>query len=303
MTFGFAIMTKKLAVFAELGRDIKLSHSLFALPFALLGMFLAAGGWPTIVQMVLIVWCMFFARTYAMLANRYVDRKIDADNPRTASRALPAGRVSANAVRWAMIGCGLALAAGACGFGVVDGNWWPAVASPVVLIWLGVYGLFKRFSSLAHFFLGGALALSPLAAGLAIAPSYLTEPTLWLLAGFVLMWVAGFDIIYALQDIDFDREAGLHSIPAKLGRTESLAAAKGAHLLGLLLLVLVYRLTPSLNGEGLFLIGIVIVGVLLMIEHRAASAGKFNMAFFTLNGLIALLLGGLGIAEILISTR
>jgi len=285
---------------AVLGRDIKLSHSLFALPFALLAMCLAADGLPSWVQVGLIVWCMFFARTFAMLANRYVDRKIDAENPRTAARALPAGHISPATVKAAMGGSAALLVIGAAGFGIADGNWWPVIASPVVLIWLGVYGLFKRFSVLAHFFLGGALALSPIAAGLAIAPSYLAQPTLWLLAGFVLLWVGGFDIIYAIADIDFDRDHGLHSIPAKFGKTEALAIAKGAHLLALLLLVGVYRVTPELTGQGLFLIGVVIVGILLMIEHAAASRDKFNMAFFTVNGIIALLLGGLGIAELLL---
>ena len=283
-----------------MGGDIKLAHSVFALPFALLGAVLAAGGWPSGVQLGLIVWCMFFARAYAMLANRYVDRGIDGSNPRTAGRALPAGRVSAGAVRWALAGCGVAVVLGAGGFGVAGGNWWPLAASPIVLAWLGVYGLFKRFTVLAHFFLGGALALSPLAAGLAIEPGYLGGPTLWLLAGFVLLWVAGFDIVYALQDEGFDRAHGLRSLPAKLGREEALRAAKGAHLLALLLLVMAYRLTPALQGGGLFVTGVTLVGVLLMVEHWAAGRGRFTMAFFTVNGVISLVLGALGIAEVVL---
>lgn len=292
-------MTALLEKLTVLGRDIKLSHSVFALPFALLATFWAAGGWPHWGQLLLIVACMFFARTYAMLANRYFDRDIDADNPRTAGRALPAGRVSPRTVFVAMAACALLLAAGAAGFGLWFENWWPLVFAPLVIAWLGAYGLMKRYTLLCHFFLGAALAMSPLAAGLAIAPGKIGEPMLWLLAGFVLLWVSGFDVIYALQDVDVDRAAGLRSIPAKLGRRGALWVAKAAHLVGLALLVAIYRLDPVM--QQYFLIGLLIVAFLIVAEHRAADRGRFTMAFFTLNGFIALLLGGLGIADVFIT--
>lgn len=294
---------------AAMGRDIKLAHSVFALPFALLAAFLAAGGVPRAGELGLIVGCMFFARSFAMLANRYVDRRIDAANPRTAGRALPAGAVSVEAVRLAMLFCVLATVVGAAGFGVAYGNWWPLIVSPVVLIWLGGYGLAKRYTAGAHFVLGGALALSPIAAALAVEPGYLGEPSVWLLAGFVLLWVGGFDVIYALQDAAVDREQGLRSIPAWLGERGALLAAKGCHLGALGLLVGVHRVTPGLRetglvpgtGMSLFLLAVVLVGVLLMAEHRAASRGRFRMAFFTVNGVIGLVVGGLGIADIVVA--
>ncbi len=282
-----------------MGRDIKLSHSIFALPFALLATFIAAGGVPHWGQLALIVVCMFFARTFAMLANRYVDRRIDADNPRTAGRALPAGRGTSGSVITAMAATAVALALGAAAFGWAYGNWWPVIFSPLVIVWLFSYGLTKRYTALCHFFLGAALAMSPLAAGLAIEPGVLSQPVLWLLAGFVMLWVGGFDIIYALQDVDFDREAGLHSIPAKLGRRGALWVSKAAHLVGLALLVVIYRTDAQLHGFY-FLLGILIVAVLLVGEHRAADRDRFSMAFFTLNGFIAVLLGVLGIAQVLI---
>lgn len=278
--------------------DIKLAHSVFALPFALLATFLAAGGWPGWVKVMLIVVCMGFARTFAMLANRYFDREIDARNPRTAGRALPSGRLKPREVMAAMIGCAAGLAAGAAMFGVVAGNWWPVIFSPLVLAWLGAYGLMKRFTSWCHFFLGASLGISPLAAGLAIEPASLAGTTLWLLAGFVLLWVGGFDVIYAMQDVEVDQREGLHSVPARLGRRGALMLARAVHVGALVLLVEAGRSTPMLGP--LFRVGVLIVGVLLIVEHTAASRGKFTMAFFTVNGVISVLLGGLGIADVLL---
>ena len=290
-----------------LARDIKLAHSVFALPFALLAAFWAADGYPGHVEIALLVGCMFFARTWAMLANRYVDRELDAANPRTAGRALPAGRVSARQVRRVMAAAGASFIACAAGFGLADGNWWPALFAVPVLAWLGVYGLFKRFTVFAHFFLGSSLALSPIAAGVAIAPGSLGHPTPWLLAAFVLLWVAGFDIIYALQDIDVDRRDGLHSVPARLGTTAALFTAKFVHLLALVMLMLTQRLTESFRYNRIvpeyeisyFTVGLVIVAVALIVEHRAATRGQFSMAFFTANGVISIALGALGIADVL----
>ena len=286
--------TSKLTLIA---RDIKVSHSVFALPFALLATFLAAPGFPGWDRLALIVVCMVFARTFAMLANRYVDREIDKANPRTAGRALPAGRLRPRDVLAAMAACAAGLVGGAAMFGVLHGNWWPLILSPLVLAWLATYGLMKRFTFLCHFFLGTALAISPPAAALAIRPEYLATPTLWWLAGFVMLWVGGFDVIYALQDEVIDRRDGLCSIPARLGRVNALLIAKTVHLAALAALILAQRSSDQLGT--LFRIGIGIVALLLIVEHHAASRDRFNMAFFTLNGVISLILGGLGIADVL----
>lgn len=294
-----------------IGRDIKLAHSIFALPFALLGGFLAArymGLRYTPTHIILIVLCMIFARTFAMLANRYFDRQIDAANPRTAGRALPSGRIQPRDVRYAMALNLLALEVCAAGFGFAFDNWFPLIASPLVVIWLGAYPLFKRFTLGAHFSLGLALALSPLAAALAVAPVYLAHsPVAWLLAGFVLLWVAGFDIIYALQDIDVDRRDKLHSVPAKLGPTGALITAKAIHLVGLGLLVVMQRLQPAFRENQIipamqmsfFSLGLILVAILLIIEHQAASRGRFTMAFFVANGLISIALCALAAADLL----
>jgi 4-hydroxybenzoate polyprenyltransferase len=295
-----------------MGRDIKLAHSVFALPFALLATFMAAR-WaerlPGADELALIVGCMFFARTFAMLSNRYVDRKIDADNPRTAGRALPSGKLRPREVVSAMIGCVVGLAACAAAFGLLRHNWWPLALSPIAVAWLGGYGLIKRYSAAAHFVLGAALGLSPIGAVIAIEPGYLTHsPAVWLLAGFVVLWVGGFDIIYALQDMEVDQAQGLRSIPAKLGRNGALMAAKAAHLIGLLLLVGVQTTTPAFKahhivpryGVSYFTLSVVIVALLLLWEHRAAKRDQFTMAFFTLNGAISLLVGAAGIVDLLL---
>ena len=292
-----------------IGRDIKLSHSVFALPFAGLAACYAAGGWPTAQQIALLLWCMFFARTFAMLCNRFVDRRIDAANPRTAGRALPAGRLRPRDAVAAIVLCALMFIAGAAGFIFANHppNPWPLICSPLVLAWLGAYGLFKRFTVLAHFFLGGALGISPIAAVIAIDPTILADPMPWLLGAFVLLWVAGFDVIYAIQDIDVDRAQQLHSIPARLGPAGALIAAKIIHLAALGLLVTIQRTALPFRSHqfipdtnlSFFALGMLIVALLLIAEHRAAARGQFTMAFFTLNGVISLVLGALGIADIL----
>jgi len=285
------------------GRDIKLAHSVFALPFALVGAFYAAGDWPHWGELVLILAAMFFARTFAVLANRYLDRDFDRANPRTAGRALPTGGMTPGFVRAALVFCAVLFCAVAGGFALWFENAIPLMLAPLVLAWLFAYSLAKRFTLLCHFMLGAALAISPVAAAVAIDPPVLGEPTLWLLAGFVMLWVAGFDIIYAVQDMDFDRDTGLASIPAALGERGALIAAKATHFAGLLLLVMMYRLTPTFRYAEwrLLLWGLVGVGVLLMIEHRAASRRQFSTAFFTVNGVVALLLGAAAIGDILMA--
>lgn len=290
--------------------DIKLAHSVFAMPFAIFAAFLARDPGTTwgrfAGQLLLVAVCMVLARTWAMLFNRIVDRRFDAANPRTAGRALASGTLG--------LGRALGVAAGAAGlfiiaaalFGVLHSNWWPAILSVPLLAWIAFYSLTKRFTALCHIFLGGALAASPLAAALAVEPSSPawtspTGPALWWLSAMVLLWVAGFDVIYALQDIDFDRSAGLRSLPARFGWRGACWIARGLHLCAIAALVLAWRAEPRLGL--VFGIGVGVIAATLIAEHivlaRRGRAG-LDMAFFTLNGVISCILGIAGVADVLL---
>ncbi|MHC5027304.1 MAG: UbiA-like polyprenyltransferase [Planctomycetota bacterium] len=297
-----------LAVLRTVAVDIKLAHSVFALPFACLAAIMAgapAGAtieWPRLAgQLGLVVVAMVFARTVAMLANRLLDRKIDARNPRTAGRAIPAGRITTGAAMGVM-GLSTAGFVIVCGlFGVVYGNWWPLVLSMPVLAWISAYGLFKRFTALCHLFLGSSLAISPIAAAIAVDPSALNQPSLWLLSAMVLFWVAGFDIIYALQDVDVDRDEGLHSIPAALGPAGARRLAAALHVVATGCLVGACSIDARFGV--VFGIGVAMVIALLAWEHATVArwgTTKLALAFFTLNGVISCVLGGLGIVDILV---
>lgn len=284
--------------------DIKIAHSVFALPFAVLGAFLArTGAWPGnagfVGQLSLIVACMVCARTWAMVFNRLADRRFDAANPRTQRRSLASGRLTPGQ-GWAaaLISAGLFIGAASL-FWVFLRNPWPLALSIPVLIWIAFYSLTKRFTALCHVFLGGALAASPIAAAIAVDPSSVILPiwppsvmAIWGLGAMVLCWVAGFDIIYALQDIEFDRSAGLRSIPARLGWRGALWVSRGLHGLAFLFLLLAWAVDGRLGW--LFGVGIGAVGVLLVTEHiiliRRGKAG-LDMAFFTLNGIVSCVLG------------
>src|SRR5437764_1283226 len=195
---------------------VRFSHTLFALPFALLGAVLAArgpDGWHGRARDWLgILLCMATARSAAMAFNRLVDRSIDAENPRTARRHIPAGLLSAQSVTIFWVGCVVAFVASTCLF---LPNVWPLILSIPILAWLCGYSYAKRFTSLAHLWLGSALMLAPVAAWIALRGDLQWPPVLLGLA--VLFWVTGFDVIYACQDVDFDRAQGLHSIPQRLG--------------------------------------------------------------------------------------
>lgn len=291
--------------------DIKLAHSVFALPFALLSAFLVAprSGTPTdtgtilwgtfALQLALVVLCMVLARTWAMLVNRLADRTIDAANPRTARRAFASGTLDPRFGMLLAAGCAIAFTAGAALFWPLFDNPWPAILALPVLAWIALYSFTKRFTALCHLFLGGALAASPIAAAIAVNPQTILtlSPTpeaqaILAIAGFVLLWVAGFDIPYALQDLDFDRETGLHSIPAKLGVRGALWTSRLLHAAALLMLLLALLATPRL--ATLTAIATTLVALLLIIEHailaRRGVAG-LPLAFFTCNGLAALVLG------------
>ncbi len=295
--------------------DIKLAHSIFALPFAILGgaMAISAGQhWKrTLIQFVLIVLCMVSARTWAMLANRLLDREIDAQNPRTARRTFAKGDLSAR-TGWMYAFAAAALFVLCAGGFVLLGNWWPLVLSVPVLAYIAFYSLTKRFTMLCHLVLGIALALSPLAAALAVDPTSVGlsvdglgwvgggNAALGWLAVMVACWVAGFDVIYALQDQDFDREKGLRSIPAALGWQGAVWVARLLHVAAFGALAAAYGTEPRF--QVLFAIGAGVVAILLVIEHTVlAKRGKqgLDMAFFTLNGVVSVVVGVLGVADLM----
>ncbi len=283
-------------------RDIKLWHTVFALPFAILATFLAAGYGghrPSVVEVLLIVVCMFFARTAAMTINRWADAKFDGANPRTRGRAIPSGQMSSGTMLGFVIGSGLLFVLTTLLFYFVLDNPYPFYLSPGVLFYLCFYSYFKRFTFLCHLFLGSALALSPLAATLAINPAYLGRIEPYLIGLMVLSWVAGFDIIYALQDVEIDKAAGLHSMPSRLGVGTALNISRGLHATVPLWLGYLVYCSPMLNLG--FTVGVVLVGALLFFEHYLIYKSKtkhMHLAFFTLNGIISLLLGILGIIDI-----
>ncbi len=301
--------------FVLIARDIKLSHSVFALPFALLA---ACVAWPTgrggaAWMFAAVVACMVTARTWAMLVNRLADRGIDAGNARTARRAFAAGAMSArDGWLWAL-GSALLFVASASAFGFAGGNWWPTVLALPVLAWIALYSWTKRFTWLCHVVLGSALAASPLAAAIAVDPGSLGLPALggasvggvvaslpWI-AGFVLCWVAGFDVIYALQDVEFDRKSGLYSMPASLGIGAAMWISRGLHSAGAACLWMAWSRGPRFGP--VFGAGVALVCGLLVLEHvvlaRRGKAG-LDMAFFTINGVVSVVVGVLGCADTLI---
>lgn len=263
---------------------IKFEHTLFALPFAFLGAVLAAGGFPTWGQILWITMAMVGARSAAMTFNRIVDREIDAANPRTAGRELPTGKLSVEfAWVFLFVSIGLFLLA------AYSLNRLTFVLSPVALVSVLGYSYAKRFTALAHLFLGWALAISPTAAWIAVRGSIDSEVPL-ILSLFVLMWTAGFDVMYACQDHDFDKRSGLRSIPARFGIARSLWIARLFHFQAFVVLVLLYLVT----GLGwIALAGVAAVGLLLVYQHtlvRADDLSRMNAAFFTTNAFVSLIL-------------
>ncbi|CAN5326283.1 putative 4-hydroxybenzoate polyprenyltransferase [soil metagenome] len=284
----------RLAIFCG---DIKIAHSVFALPFALLSTFLSAHGWPAIGQLGLIVACMVTARTVAMSSNRLLDANLDRANPRTARRAIPSGQLSSAFVAAILAGCAIAFIAACAMFGVLYRNWLPLILSVPVLAFVAGYPYLKRFSRWCHYYLGAALALAPICAAIAIA-GRVTIDSLFMGAA-VLCWTAGFDIIYACQDYEHDVAAGLFSIPSKLGIAGALWVSRLTHAISLSMLIALGLHSPELST--LYWIGVSISGGLLIVEHWIVSPGdlsKVGLAFFTVNGIISLLLGALGILDV-----
>jgi 4-hydroxybenzoate polyprenyltransferase len=278
---------------------VRFSHTLFALPFALFGAALAAygpHGWhgrPR--DWIGILLCMATARTAAMAFNRLVDRRVDALNPRTATRHLPSGKLTPGAVALFTLVSSLGFIAATLLF---LPNRWPLILSAPVLLWLLGYSFAKRFTSLAHYWLGAALMMAPIAAWIALRGDIGWPPVLLGLA--VLFWVGGFDIIYACQDESFDREAGLHSIPAQLGTRRALHVAAASHaamVLALIALGFAYPLGP------IYFAGVGTVAALLTYEHILVSPRdltRVNVAFFQVNIAISLGLLACGVVDLLV---
>lgn len=273
---------------------IKFSHTVFALPFALIGYFLAiykfdfAIDWSILVK---ILFCMVFARSAAMAFNRYIDRKFDAANPRTAIREIPAGLISADAALWFVV---------ANAFLFIATTWFinPLCfgLSPIALLIILGYSFTKRFTPLCHLVLGVGLSLSPIGSFLAVTGKFELLPVLFSLG--VMFWVSGFDIIYALQDEEFDRGQGLYSIPVWLGGKNALHLSEALHLACSLAL-----LSAGFVGQfgWIYWVGYAIFISLLIYQHsivKPNDLSRVNLAFATTNGWASVLFGILSISDL-----
>ena len=264
-------------------RMIKFEHTLFALPFAFLGAVLAADGLPTWWQMLWITVAMVGARSAAMTFNRIADREIDAKNPRTAMRELPSGKLTVQ-FAWAFLITSIAVFVLAS-FML---NWLTFALSPVALAVILGYSHAKRFTSLAHTMLGLALAISPSAAWIAVRGDLTEVPIL--LSLFVVMWTAGFDVLYACQDYEYDRRAGLRSIPARYGIKNALWVARLFHFQAFVVLLLLWVI---LGSAWPALVGIGLVAALFIYQHsviKPNDLSQMNAAFFTSNAFVSVIL-------------
>jgi 4-hydroxybenzoate polyprenyltransferase len=266
---------------------IKFEHTIFALPFAYLGMVLAARGWPGWEKFLWITVAMAAARTLAMAINRIADRWWDARNPRTAGRPLVTGKIS---TRTAWTGAGLSLLLLA--FAAWQLGPLPLILLPLAVVFLVGYSYTKRFTSLSHFILGFTDGLAPAAAWVAVRGSLFSPDDLgaWLLTAVVTLWIGGFDLLYACQDVEFDRQYGLHSIPAERGVAFALSLSTISHSVMLALLILL-GWVASLGW--IYYLALVVVAALLTWEHRLVhpdDLSRINLAFFNINSYIALVL-------------
>jgi 4-hydroxybenzoate polyprenyltransferase len=272
---------------------IKWEHSIFALPFALCGAMLAASGLPTPHQLLWIVIAMVSARSAAMAFNRLADSAIDAANPRTSTRALPAGHLSpAFVTTFVIVSCAIFILAAS------QLNRLTLWLSPVALAVLLLYSYTKRFTRWSHLVLGFALGIAPTAAWIAVRGSL--DPRILLLTAAVTFWVAGFDVLYACQDFDFDRDAGLHSIPRYVGIPSALWIARAFHLIMLLLLI---AMIPAFALGKLAIAGLLVVVLLLLYEHslvKPNDLSRLNAAFFTMNGVISVVFAAFLAADLLL---
>lgn len=272
-----ASLWKSTAVTLEM---IKWEHSIFALPFALTGAVLAAGGWPTLRSLAWIIVCMVAARSAAMAFNRLADAKLDAANPRTAMRALPAGELSAGFVAGFVV---VSIAVFLVGAAML--NHLTLLLAPVALAVVLLYSYMKRVTRWSHLVLGLALGIAPSAAWIAIRGSL--DIRIVVLTAAVLLWVGGFDVLYACQDFEHDRNAGLNSVPQAFGVKTAFWIARAMHL-GML--ALLCWLIPLFGLGKIAGVGVLLVAALLAYEHSIISPSdlrRMNAAFFTLNGVIS----------------
>jgi len=260
---------------------IKWEHSIFVLPFALCGAMLAANGWPSAHSVAWIIVAMVTARSAAMAFNRLADASLDAANPRTQTRALPAGLLTRGFVAtFVIVSCAIFVLAAS------QLNRLSLALSPVALAIILLYSYTKRFTRWSHMFLGFAMGIAPSAAWIAVRGSL--DPRILLLTAAVTFWGAGFDVLYACQDYDFDRRAGLHSVPRYFGIARSLWIARGFHLAMVCLLA---GLVWAFDLGKLALAGVVTVAALLAYEQSLVSSknlSRLNAAFFTMNGVISI---------------
>ena len=260
---------------------IKWEHSVFVLPFALCGAMLAAGGWPTGHRLIWIVIAMVGARSAAMAFNRLADRSIDAANPRTQTRALPAGTLSPGFVAtFVIVSCSVFV------FAAAQLNRLAFLLSPVALAIILLYSYTKRFTRWSHLVLGFSMGIAPTAAWIAVRGSL--DPRILLLTAAVTFWGGGFDVLYACQDYEFDRENGLHSVPRHFGIGKALWISRLFHLTMLFLLM---SLVAVFGLGKLAVVGVALVAVLLIYEHSLVSPNdlsRLNAAFFTMNGVISM---------------
>jgi 4-hydroxybenzoate polyprenyltransferase len=272
---------------------IKWEHSIFALPFALTGAVLAANGWPRLPVLGWIVLCMVAARSAAMAFNRLVDARLDAANPRTAMRALPAGKLSAGFVAGFVVAAAAVFLLGAAML-----NRLTLELAPVALAVVLVYSYMKRVTRWSHLVLGLALGIAPSAAWIAVRGSL--DWRIAVLSAAVVLWVGGFDVLYACQDFEHDRAAGLNSVPQAFGLEAAFWIARAMHLGMLALLV---WLTVLFGMGTLSMVGVGAVAGLLLYEHSIVSPsdlGRMNAAFFTLNGVISVVFFGFFAADVLL---
>ncbi len=272
---------------------IKWQHSIFVLPFAMIGALLAASGWPSLSKLIWIIVCMVTARSAAMAFNRWADSELDARNPRTANRAIPAGLLSRNFVAAFTAVMSLLFIAAAAQL-----NRATLLLSPLALAILLLYSYTKRFTRWSHIFLGLAMGIAPSAAWVAVRGTF--DLRILVLTGAVLCWGAGFDVLYSCQDAEFDREARLKSIPSAIGLERAFWLARGLHVAMICLLLWM----TQLFGLGkLAWLGVAVVASLLLYEHLIVSPRdlrKLDAAFFTMNGIISVVFAVFVAADVLL---
>lgn len=291
-------MLSKIKVFLEM---IKFEHTIFALPFAYLGAFLGArylgnSPWPSWSQLFWVTLAMIGARTSAMALNRLIDRRIDAKNPRTAQRAIPKGLLSVGEVIVYII-----LSLALMGFAALKLNILCFELMPVAVFFLTIYSYTKRFTWACHLILGITDALAPMGGWIAVTGAFNLPGVLLSLA--VAVWVGGFDMIYACQDVEFEKKHGVHSVPVRFGVTNALKASSVFHVIT----VILFALTGILLGRGLlFFCGVLAAAFLLYQQHRMVSPhdlSRLGFAFFNLNSYVSIILFSFALADLVWKVR